>query len=227
MLKHRTPVLLLTLGLMVLALACGPRSDQPVDDTAAEGAAESAEPAVAEEEPATATAVLQGVEGSSISGTVTFTETAGGVEIAAHVTGIETAGLHGFHLHEVGDCSAPDFTSAGGHFNPGEVPHGGPDDPEHHAGDFGNVEVGEDGIGHLQLTSTILTVSPGPSSVVGRAVIFHEGEDDLVSQPTGAAGGRLACGVVQAEGEMGADMEGDMDEGGMEEGGEGGDEPVH
>ncbi len=137
-------------------------------------------------------------------GSVTFSQTGDTVTITARVEGA-TPGKHGLHLHELGDCSAEDFTSTGGHFNPTDAPHGGPDDDVRHAGDFGNIEVGEDFIGQLELTSDMITVAEGPNSVVGRAVILHEGEDDLKSQPTGAAGGRIACGVVamEGEGEMG------------------------
>lgn len=142
-----------------------------------------------------AIATLQPRAESEVSGFVTFTGTYGGVEIVAEIAGA-SPGLHGIHLHEVGDCSAPDFTSAGGHFNPTDAPHGGPTDADRHAGDFGNIEIGEDGTGRLELASDMLTVDEGDRTVIGRAVILHEGEDDLVSQPSGAAGARLACGVV-------------------------------
>lgn len=106
--------------------------------------------------------------------------------------------MHGFHIHESGDCTAADFTSAGGHFNPTNAPHGGPDDAEHHAGDLGNIEIGEDGTGTLDLASSMLTLDAGATnSAVGKAVILHAGQDDLETQPTGDAGARLACGVVQ------------------------------
>ena len=110
-----------------------------------------------EPEPRVATATLQFKDAyPDASGSVVFTETAGGVEISAQVMyGAEGhAGLHGIHLHEVGDCSAEDYTSAGGHFNPTTVDHGGPDAEVHHAGDFGNIEIGEDGSGSLELVST-------------------------------------------------------------------------
>ena len=147
--------------------------------------------------PAQAKATIEPKSGSTVTGTATFTEVeGGGVKV---VVKIEKAppGTHGLHIHEKGDCSAPDATSAGGHFNPTGMPHAGPMDKEHHAGDLGNIEIKADGTGTLETMSTMLTVKPGPNSVVGRAVVFHEKADDLKTQPTGNAGGRLGCGVVQ------------------------------
>ena len=123
------------------------------------------------------------------AGEVTFTESGGEVAIVASITGAPP-GSHGFHVHEVGDCSSPDFTSAGGHFNPTDMPHGAPSDMERHAGDLGNVEVAEDGTANHEASSSMLTVAAGPSSVVGRGVILHEDPDDMVTQPTGA----VKCG---------------------------------
>ena len=152
-------------------------------------------------EPMVAVARLQARKGLEITGTVSFIQAAPDqpVTIAAHIEGA-AEGEHGFHVHDVGDCSAEDFTSAGGHFNPASVPHAGPQDAERHSGDLGNIVVGADGVGHLELTTDMLTVEDGPQSVAGRAVILHEKADDLVSQPTGAAGPRLACGVIEREG---------------------------
>jgi Cu-Zn family superoxide dismutase len=183
----------LALSVLVLVSACGRKEEAP---------APAAEPEIVIEEaaPLAAVAILKPRADSEASGTVTFTEIDGGVEVVADVARV-SPGLHGIHLHEVGDCSAEDFTSTGGHFNPADVPHGGPSDAVRHAGDFGNIEIGEDGTGRLRLTTDLLTVSPGPDTVVGRAVILHEGADDLESQPTGAAGGRIACGVVRLAGE--------------------------
>jgi Cu-Zn family superoxide dismutase len=146
--------------------------------------------------PAQAKATIEPKSGSTVTGTATFTEVEGGVKV---VVKIEKAppGTHGLHIHEKGDCSAPDATSAGGHFNPTSMAHAGPMDKEHHAGDLGNIEIKADGTGTLEITSSMLTVKPGPNSVVGRAVVFHEKADDLKTQPTGNAGGRLGCGVVQ------------------------------
>lgn len=143
-----------------------------------------------------AVATLAPTQGSKVSGSVTFTQSGGGVKVVAHFEGL-TPGRHGFHIHEVGDCSAPDASSAKGHFNPGGVKHGAPEAAEHHAGDFGNIEASPSGIAHAEFTSRSITLGEGANSVVSRAVIVHEKADDMTTQPTGNAGGRLACGVVQ------------------------------
>jgi Cu-Zn family superoxide dismutase len=144
-----------------------------------------------------ARATLESRSDSTVTGTATFAQLAsGGVQVHVHVENAPP-GTHGLHLHEKGDCSDPKGMSAGGHFNPGGAPHAGPMAAMHHAGDLGNIEIGADGKGDLDITSSMLTVAAGPNSVVGRSVIFHEKADDLTTQPTGNAGGRLACGVIQ------------------------------
>lgn len=146
-----------------------------------------------------AAATLAPTEGSTVAGTVTFVQEGGQVYVAAHVTGLEP-GLHGFHIHENGDCSAPDGTSAGGHFNPDGVDHAGPTAAVKHRGDLGNIEASEDGMAHHEATLSFITLEEGqPHSIIGRGLIVHAGEDDLTSQPTGAAGGRLACGVIEKQ----------------------------
>jgi Cu-Zn family superoxide dismutase len=143
----------------------------------------------------TANADLFPTEGNEASGTVTFEESEGRVRISAQFTGLEP-GKHGFHIHENGDCSAPDGTSAGGHFNPGETEHGAPDSPIHHAGDLGNIEADADGNANFEMTADFISLSEGPNSIQGKGVILHAAEDDF-GQPTGNAGARLACGVVE------------------------------
>ena len=144
-----------------------------------------------------AKATIESRSDSAVTGTATFTElSTGGVKVHVHIEKA-TPGTHGLHLHEKGDCSDPKAASAGGHFNPGGMPHAGPMEMKRHAGDLGNIEIGANGAGNLDITSDMLTVKPGPNSVVGRAVVFHEKADDLTTQPTGNAGGRFGCGVIQ------------------------------
>ncbi len=142
------------------------------------------------------TAMIEGRSGSALTGTATFTQSSGAVHIVVDVNNAPE-GVHAVHLHEKGDCAAPDASSAGGHFNPTHMSHGSPDSPNHHAGDFGNMTVGNDGHGHLELDSTILTIAPGEMSVSGHAVVVHANADDMTTQPTGNAGGRIGCGVVK------------------------------
>lgn len=142
-----------------------------------------------------AVAVLAPTAGSKVMGTVTFTKTADGVKVVADITGL-TPGKHGFHIHEFGDCSDPKGESAGGHFNPKKHQHGGPDAPQRHAGDFGNIEADASGKAHFELTDKALSMDDDDDSIIGHAVIVHEKDDDLKTQPTGNAGGRLACGVI-------------------------------
>jgi Cu-Zn family superoxide dismutase len=156
----------------------------------------------------TADVTLQSQD-SKVSGTVHFTSEAAGVHVVADVKGVKP-GQHGFHLHEKGDCSSPDYKSAGGHFNPANAAHACDPTNPRHAGDFGNITVGADGTGHLDITTTALSFD-GPNSVAGKAVILHTGVDDCKTQPTGNAGDRLACGVVSggaagSSGAMGTDM---------------------
>jgi Cu-Zn family superoxide dismutase len=132
---------------------------------------------------------------SGAAGVVTFTQEATGVHVVARVQGL-TPGPHGFHLHAGSACEG-DFKSAGDHFNPGNTPHGGPAAAQHHAGDFGNVEVAADGIGNLDLVTDALSIGSGANDVLGKAVILHQGSDDLTTQPSGNSGARVACGVVQ------------------------------
>ena len=143
-----------------------------------------------------AVANLAPTQGNSVKGTVSFNESKGKTHIVANVTGLKP-GKHGFHIHDKGDCSAPDGSSAGGHFNPVTHKHGAPDASEHHAGDLGNIEADSKVRARLNRTVDFLTVSDGPNSVVGRSVIVHGQEDDFQTQPTGNAGARLACGVIE------------------------------
>lgn len=141
-----------------------------------------------------AVAVLHPTRGSNVTGTVYFSRTPNGVQVTADVMGL-SPGKHGFHIHEFGDCTAPDGTSAGGHFNPENRPHAGPEQANRHVGDLGNIEADAGGNAHYVRTDTQLKFD-GSDSIIGRGVIVHAGADDLVSQPSGNAGPRVACGVI-------------------------------
>ncbi len=194
---------------VLFTLACAPA--EPPAEPAPEPASEEA-PAVEPEAIApVAVAVLHNAEGEEI-GRATFTQGEGAVMLTAEVRGVERDGPHGFHVHEIGECVPPDFKAAGGHFNPKGTEHACPENPERHAGDFGNIEIVE-GAGRLEIPSDLVTVTEGEISVVGRAVILHEGTDDCVGQPTGDAGSRLACGLIfPGEAVQGGDEAGEGEE---------------
>jgi Cu-Zn family superoxide dismutase len=156
------------------------------------------------------TATIEARSGSEIAGTVTFTEridTYEGetlvVDVAYDITGITPGDTRGFHIHEIGDCSAPDATSAGAHFNPGNHAHGPAENPFSHAGDLGNITANPAGRaeGKLRGLAKISLHPARPNNVLGRAVIVHAAKDDLTTQPTGGAGARVGCGVIKPPGE--------------------------
>lgn len=150
------------------------------------------------DEKATAIADLEPASGSNVSGTATFTEENGKVRFELSIQNI-SPGVHAVHLHEKGDCSAADASSAGGHWNPTMKPHGKRESHgSYHKGDVGNMEVGEDGKGTLNLLVEGWTVGGADSTnVVGKSVIIHEKEDDFTSQPAGNAGSRISCGLIK------------------------------
>ncbi|NKB25631.1 MAG: superoxide dismutase family protein [Kiritimatiellae bacterium] len=140
---------------------------------------------------AKAISVLYPTTGNDVKGVVQFTEVPGGVLITAQLSGL-SPGKHGFHIHEYGDCSGADGKTAGGHFNPHGKHHSGPNKPERHVGDLGNILADKEGNATYTRVDTHVTIE----SIIGKSLIVHAKEDDLTSQPTGAAGPRVACGVI-------------------------------
>ena len=144
----------------------------------------------------TASATLSPTSGNTAAGTVRLTQLGdGSVRVNIDLTGVPP-GVHGFHIHDKGDCG-DNGNAAGGHYNPTSTPHGSPNAAAHHAGDFGNVTSDDNGRVRHEFTTRSITVEAGPTTAVGHAIILHANPDDLVTQPTGNAGGRIACGVVQ------------------------------
>jgi Cu-Zn family superoxide dismutase len=142
-----------------------------------------------------ATCKLESKSGSQVTGTVTFMKMGDEVHVIADIEGLKP-GKHGFHIHEKGDCSAPDAASAGAHFNPGQHKHGGPATAERHDGDLGNIETDASGKTHLSWMGK-LSLS-GANSIIGKSVVVHEKEDDLKTDPSGNSGTRVACGAIEA-----------------------------
>jgi Cu-Zn family superoxide dismutase len=169
-------------SLSLSLVACGIMPDMPTFNfTNTEGLPQIAE------------AKIMPTEGNQVTGTVRFVAKGNDTLVDISLKNL-SPGPHGIHIHERGDCSAPDGLSAGAHFNPTDTPHGGFDGP-HHLGDLGNIVAGTNGTVTLNFHVSGLKLS-GEPNIIGRAVIIHAAADDLKTQPTGNSGKRLACGVI-------------------------------
>ena len=192
----------LFIGAVSMAIACGPgTNDSGENATNRTEVKENQQETIQSETKMadkSANAVLSAANGSEVSGMATFTQTAEGkVKLVLSVNNL-TPGTHAVHLHENGDCSAADASSAGGHWNPTEDAHGKRGENDFHAGDIDNLTVGEDGIGSLVMVVDGWSIGDGQDSdILNKAVIIHADADDFTSQPSGAAGSRVACGVIQ------------------------------
>lgn len=146
---------------------------------------------------AKAEALIKPTQGNVVSGTVSFQQRGTELRVNATLAGL-APGAHGFHIHEKGDCSAADGSSAGGHFNPHGKTHGHPGQGEHHAGDMPQLMADASGRASLTVDLASLSVGAGLGNVVGRSVVVHAGPDDFKSQPAGNSGARVGCGVIVA-----------------------------
>jgi Cu-Zn family superoxide dismutase len=156
--------------------------------------------ALAQAAPKSAHADLVNAQGAKI-GSAKITSTATGLKIAVMVAQL-SAGEHGIHIHTVGKCEAPAFTTAGGHFNPTSAHHGpnNAQTPHPHAGDLGNLSVDQSGKGKAQFTVEGATLADGTNSLFhegGTSLVIHAKADDLMSDPSGNSGDRIACGVIE------------------------------
>lgn len=184
---------------LALLAACN-RAETPPDN----GATVTSEGAMPIPPPQTtpasnaATVVMAGTKDSPVRGELRLTESDGGVDIIGEIAGLTVGSEHGFHVHEHGDCSAPDASSTGEHLNPANVRHGGPGAAEKHLGDIPNIKANEQGRADVKLRIAGATLRDGgPNNLVGKAFVVHAMADDYKSQPAGNSGDRIACGVVQ------------------------------
>ena len=184
-------------ALLALTACGGSKDSAPPPATPAAEAAPGAASAGAESAAGkTIEVTFQPKSGSTLSGKATLSETPDGVKVALALEGLPP-GEHGAHVHEKGDCSAPDGASAGGHFNPAGNPHALPTGTPRHLGDLGNIAISPDGKGTLDIVATGANLKDGdPNSFLGRAIIVHEKQDDG-GQPTGNAGGRIGCAEIK------------------------------
>ncbi len=141
---------------------------------------------------------LEPTQGNTTSGSLTLAPEGDGIRITGRVSGLEPNSTHGFHIHENGDCSAPDASSAGEHFNPGGEGHGRPGNGAHHAGDMLNIVAGPDGSARVSTWVQGANVGGGGTmDLTGKAIIVHADQDDYATPPEGNSGGRLACGEIE------------------------------
>jgi len=145
----------------------------------------------------TAKATLQPIKDSGVKGAVTFTQKGDKVQLMADIGGLKPNQEHGFHIHEKGDCNSGEGMGAGGHFNPLGKPHAHPSMPERHAEDMFALKADDYGNATLSIELDVITVTEGPTGIIGRGLIVHAQADDYNTQPTGNAGARVACGVIQ------------------------------
>ena len=186
-----------TLALAVaIALMAGCASSG--SPTASAGNADNPAVATAKSTASRATVVLAPASGSLVSGTLTLMPMGDGVHMTGEVGGLKPGDTRGFHIHEKGDCSAADASTAGGHFNPAAQAHGRSGQGAHHAGDTDNIVADAKGVARIDAHVTGVTLGGGAGNdIAGRAVIVHAAADDYTTQPTGNAGARVACGVIK------------------------------
>lgn len=188
------------IGLILLAtvfiIAC--KQNKKEDKTVETEVIETVENEVTS--PKTLTVVLQAKSETNVNGKVVFTEENGIVNMLVTVSGLEP-GEHAIHLHETADCSSPDGSSAGGHWNPTSQPHGAwGSETGYHKGDIGNFTADADGNATVEFSSDqwCIGCDDETKNIIGKSVIIHAGEDDLTSQPSGAAGARVSCaGIIE------------------------------
>ena len=195
-------------AIAVLMAACGrkedaaPTADTPPPAGDSPSVATTTEPETTSSAEATAGAAVQlsPTQGNTANGGLKITAAGTGVKISGMVQGLKPDSEFGFHFHEKGDCSAPDATSAGAHFNPGNQQHGNPQAQPHHAGDMLNVKSDAQGVAEVSIDNADVSLQSGqPNDILGKALVLHAKPDDYKTQPSGDSGDRIACGVVAVQ----------------------------
>lgn len=179
--------------------APAPTGDSPTVATATEPGTTPGSSAVGETT-SQATVQLAATQGNTANGGLKLSAAGTGVRISGMVQGLKPDSEFGFHFHEKGDCSAPDATSAGAHFNPTSQQHGNPQAQPHHAGDMPNVKSDAQGVAEVSIDNPDVSLQTGqPNDVLGKALVMHAKPDDYKTQPSGNSGDRIACGVVAVQ----------------------------
>lgn len=141
---------------------------------------------------------LMAAQGGQVGGALDLVASDGAVTVTGLISGMKPESEHGFHIHEKGDCSSPDFKSAGDHFNPTMQDHGNPASPPHHLGDVPNIKANNEGKADISARVEGVTLGDGgPNDIVGKAFVVHEKVDDYKTQPSGNSGDRISCGVIE------------------------------
>jgi Cu-Zn family superoxide dismutase len=189
----------------LLLAACGRKEDEtsiadappPAGDSPSVAATTEPDPAATAEATAGAAVQLSPTQGNTANGGLKLTAAGTGVKLSGMLQGLKPNSEFGFHFHEKGDCSAPDATSAGAHFNPTSQDHGNPQAQPHHAGDMLNVKSDAQGVAEVSIDNPDVSLQTGqPNDVIGKALVLHAKPDDYKTQPSGNSGDRIACGVV-------------------------------
>lgn len=188
------------LGAVALLSGCGGSNDSDRAMNRADHDAMPTAPRPAVPDPgAQAQVRLMATQGNAVGGQLLLTMVGDGVRMNGEVTGLPSQGEFAIHVHEVGDCSAPDAESAGEHFNPGGHPHGHPRDDARHAGDLPNLRANDRGTAQVEMVNNQVSLGDGGSNdIMGKSVVVHAQPDDYTTQPAGGSGDRLACGVIAA-----------------------------
>ncbi|HET9819195.1 MAG TPA: superoxide dismutase family protein [Rhodanobacteraceae bacterium] len=188
---------LLAFASITLLAGCAPDNQGAPESPTASPTASAPMPSASTDASARAHAMLASASDSDVTGKLAFVSTDQGVRITGRIAGLKPDSTHGFHIHEHGDCSTPDASSAGGHFNPMQQPHGHPAQGPRHAGDLPNQTADAEGVATVDVLAHDVELGTGGSTdILGGAVIVHAKPDDYTSQPSGDAGARIACGVI-------------------------------